>query len=107
MSNPVISSVSETLKSNFDFEFSVDFQGQVEYIESDDTDQFLEYELVLLFLIDKDLVPVNERTEGRVFVLSGIIYIDFRTCSQVGEDWDDDTWEKGSYEISVSDLMGM
>lgn len=107
MSTSVISSVSETLKSEFEFEFSVDFQGQVEYIESDDTDQFLEYELVLLFLIDKDLVPVNERTEGRVFVLSGIIYIDFRTCSQVGEDWDDDTWEKGSYEISVSDLMGM
>ena len=107
MSTSVISSVSETLKSNIEFDFSVDFQGQVEYIESEDTDQFLEYELVLLFLIDKDLVPVNERTEGRVFVLNGIVYIDFRTCSQVGEDWDDDIWEKGSYEISVSDLMGM
>lgn len=107
MSTSVISSVSETLKSNIEFDFSVDFQGQVEYIESDDTDQFLEYELVLLFLIDKDLVPVNERTEGFLVVKDGIININYRTCSQVGEDWDDDLWEKGSCEISVSDLMGM
>ena len=107
MSTSVISSVSETLKSNIEFEFSVDFQGQVEYIESEDTDQFLEYELVLLFLIDKDLVPVNERTEGSLVVQEGTIYLHYRTCTQVGEEWNDDFWEVGSSVISVSDLMGM
>ena len=107
MNTSVISSVSDTLKSEFEFEFSVDFQGQVEYIESVDTDQFLEYELVLLFLIDKDLLPVNERTEGSLVVQEGTIYLHYRTCTQVSEEWGEDSWEVGSSVISISGLMSM
>ena len=106
MTNSVISSVSETLKSNFEFEFSLDFQGQVEYIESEDTDQFLEYELVLLYLVDKGIIPINERTEGFVNVQMGIVYLDYKTCTQVGEDWDDDNWEEYKSEHLVLNLIG-
>ena len=62
------SQIKKTLNSDMEFEFSLDFQGQVEYIESENTDQFLEYELVLLFLVEKDLIPINERTEGIVTI---------------------------------------
>ena len=99
------SQIKNTLNSDVEFEFSLDFQGQVEYIESENTDQFLEYELVLLFLVEKELVPINERTEGVVSVESGMVHISYKTCTQVGEDWNDDVWDEGTSEHSVNDLL--
>lgn len=105
MNTIVKTNIEKTLKSDFEFEFSLDFQGQVEYIESDDTDQFLEYELVLLYLVDKDIVPINERTEGTIQNHKGIIYTSYRTCTQVGEDWGDDVWEEKDREDLVINLL--
>lgn len=99
------SQIKNTLNSDVEFEFSLDFQGQVEYIESENTDQFLEYELVLLFLVEKDLIPINERTEGIVTIESGMVYISYKTCTQVGEDWNDDVWDEKTSEHSVNDLV--
>jgi hypothetical protein len=105
------SEIKKTLMSDFEFEFSLDFQGQVEYIESEDTDEFLEYELLLLFLVKKELIPINERTEGMVLFIptdnqpDGKIFISYQTCLNVGEDWNDDMWETGKSEILVSTLF--
>ena len=106
MSTTQLSSIQETLNSNNEFEFSIDFQGQVEYLESENTEQFLELELVLLYLVDKGLIPINERTEGVVTIQNGIVEITYKTCTQVGSDWDEDVWEEGSSETSVQDLVG-
>ena len=100
------SQIKNTLNSDVEFEFSLDFQGQVEYIESENTDQFLEYELVLLFLVEKDLIPINERTEGIVTIKMGIVYLDYKTCTQVGGDWDEDVWDEHITKHSVQDLVG-
>lgn len=105
MDTTFTSQIKNSLNSDMEFEFSLDFQGQVEYIESENTDQFLEYELVLLFLVEKDLIPINERTEGLVTVESGMVYISYKTCTQVGEDWNDDVWNEGTSEHSVNDLV--
>ncbi len=105
------SQIKKILTSNVEFEFSLDFQGMVEYIESDDTDQFLEYEQVLLFLVKKELIPINERTEGFVKCIplnnewEGIVYITYQTCLNVGEDWNDDMWDSGKSERLVSTLL--
>ena len=94
-----------------EFEFSLDFQGQCEYIESKDTDQFLERESVILFLVEKELIPINERTEGIIKCIpvnnewEGIVYISYRTCLVVGEDWVTDIWEDGKSERLVSTLI--
>lgn len=105
MNTTFTSQIKNTLNSDVEFEFSLDFQGQVEYIESENTDQFLEYELVLLFLVDKGLVPINERTEGVVTIKMGIVYLDYKTCTQVGEDWNEDVWEEETSEHLVLNLM--
>ena len=103
--------IKKILTSNVEFEFSLDFQGMVEYIESDDTDQFLEYEQVLLFLVKKELIPINERTEGIVKCIpvnnewEGIVYITYQTCLNLGEDWNDDMWDSGKSERLVSTLL--
>jgi len=106
MNTTFTSQIEKTLNSNVEFEFSLDFQGQVEYIESEDTDQFLEYELVLLFLVDKGLVPINERTEGVITIENGVVEIDYKTCTQVGGDWDEDVWDEHITKHSVQDLVG-
>jgi hypothetical protein len=100
------SQIENTLTTNVEFEFSLDFQGQVEYIESEDTDQFLELERVVLFLVEKDLIPINERTEGVVTIKDGVVEIDYKTCTQVGEDWGDDVWDEHITKVSVQDLVG-
>ncbi len=100
------SQIENTLTTNVEFEFSLDFQGQVEYIESEDTDQFLELERVVLFLVEKDLIPINERTEGVVTIKDGVVEIDYKTCSQLGEDWGDDVWDEYTSKHSVQDLVG-
>jgi hypothetical protein len=100
------SQIENTLTTNVEFEFFLDFQGQVEYIESEDTDQFLELERVVLFLVEKDLIPINERTEGVVTIKDGVVEIDYKTCSQLGEDWGDDVWDEHITKVSVQDLVG-
>jgi hypothetical protein len=101
-----ISEIKKTLTSNVEFEFELDFQGQVDYLQSVDTDQFLEYEQVLLFLVEKGLVPINEKTEGVITIKDGVVEIDYKTCTQVGEDWGDDVWDEHITKVSVQDLVG-
>ena len=105
MNTIVKTTIEDTLKSDFEFEFSLDFQGEVEYIESDDSDQEGVYELVLSFLVEKDIVPINERTEGTIQNHKGIIYTSYRTCTQVGEDWGDDIWEENDREDLVINVV--
>jgi hypothetical protein len=89
-----------------EFEFELDFQGQVDYLQSVDTDQFLEYEQVLLFLVEKGLVPINEKTEGVITIKDGVVEIDYKTCTQVGGDWNEDVWDEHISKHSVQDLVG-
>jgi hypothetical protein len=105
MDTTYLSEIKKTLTSDVEFEFELDFQGQVDYIESVDTDQFLEYEQVLLFLVEKGLVPINEKTEGVVTIENGVVEIFYKTCTQVGEDWNDDVWDEKTSEHSVNDLL--
>jgi hypothetical protein len=105
MDTTYLSEIKKSLSSDMEFEFSLDFQGQVEYVESENTDQFFVYESVLLFLVEKGLVPINERTEGVVTIKMGIVYLDYKTCTQVGEDWNEDVWEEETSEHLVLNLL--
>lgn len=84
-----------------EFEFSLDFQGQVEYIQSETTDEFLERELVILWFVDKGHIPINERTEGLFTFTDGVVEIVYKTCTEVGVDWDSDVWEEGEYTTKL------
>jgi hypothetical protein len=91
---------------DFDFEFSVDFQGNVEYVifeygcldnrDNEEEENFLR--LFLRLLIEKGIVPIGERTEGEIVVKSGVVYSEYKVCTQVGEDWGDDEWEEHERE---------
>ena len=44
MTPTYLSEITNTMSTNVEIEFSVDFQGQCEYVQSENTEQFLEYE---------------------------------------------------------------
>lgn len=89
------------LKDDLEFEFSIDYSGDIEYVEPETNVN----EEVLKYLVKNDYIPVNERTEGSVTIKMGIVYIDYRTCTQVGEDWDTDVWEEESTENLVLNMV--
>lgn len=105
MDTTYLSEIKKSLSSDMEFEFSLDFQGQVEYVESENTDQFFVFETVLLFLVEKDLIPINERTEGVVTIENGVVEIFYNTCTKVGEDWNEDVWEEKTSEHLVVNLL--
>jgi hypothetical protein len=105
MTPTYLSEITKTMSTNVEIEFSVDFQGQCEYVQSENTEQFLEYEQIILFLVEKEIIPINERTEGLVEIVDGIVNVNYRTCTQVGDDWDTDVWEEGSSENPISELV--
>lgn len=89
------------LNQDLEFEFSIDFSGDIEYVEPETKVN----ENVLGYLVKNDYIPVNERTEGSVTIKMGVVYIDYRTCTQVGEDWDTDVWEEKSTENLVLNMV--
>ena len=82
------------LKS-FSFSYSLD---EVEEISNNENISVEESEEIVLKLIKSDQIYVGERTEGSVEFDDSetpIVYnVDYRYCSELGEDWNDDVWEE-------------
>jgi hypothetical protein len=89
------------LKS-FSFSYSLD---EVEEISHNENISVEESEEIVLRLINSDEIYVGERTEGSVEFDSSdypIVYkVDYRYCSEVGEDWNDDVWEELEVEVQL------
>ena len=78
---------------DMEFDFSVDFDGEVEdissYTEVTDTD----CETFLKRLLTKKKIGLGERTEGNCKVVNGVVKLDYRVCMELGEDYDSDVWD--------------
>ncbi len=89
------------LKS-FSFSYSLD---EVEEISFNENISVEESEEIVLRLINSDEIYVGERVEGVVEFDSDvhpIVYkVDYRYCSEVGEDWNDDVWEDLEVEVQL------
>ena len=44
-------------------------------------------------LIDDDTIVIGEKTEGSIEMDDTNIKLEYKWCSEVGEDWDSDVWE--------------
>lgn len=85
------------------FDFSVDYDGDIEDVSPYDDDLTeTECEEVVKKLVEKDLIELGERSEGNIDISNGIIRLDYRVCTEVGEDWGDDVWEDVTREYPVS-----
>jgi hypothetical protein len=98
MGKSLLFQLHNILTSGVDIEFSVDFNGDVEYV----TPHSDENEYVVRYFVESGGIPINERTEGTITTnneVGLVVDIYYRTCTRVGEDWDSDVWEEGRREV--------
>ena len=91
--------------NGMNFDFSVMNDGEVEDFTnycnySDD-----ECQRVLQTLVDRNLLTIGERSTGNVSIENDVITMEYRWCSEVGEDWDSDVWEDEHEEIPVTEVQ--
>ena len=94
--------------TKFVIDFSIDGFNEIEFCEVLESDGIVttdECETFLKKLVDDEIVEVNERSKGQVIVVNKMVYLDYETCTQVGDDWGDDEWEDRFKEVSLSDLV--
>lgn len=84
------------------FDFSVDVDGDIEYTSPYNDSTEPECNEVLQKLLDKDLIQLGERTEGFINIERGMIKLDYRVCTELGDDWDTDVWEDVEEEYPIS-----
>jgi hypothetical protein len=87
-------------------DFSVNFEGEVEEVNSYDdefTDEVL-YELVVL-MVKGGHLNVGERSEGSIYVSKKLLKFKYRMCVSVGKDWGLDKWKKCKTILSREGLI--
>jgi hypothetical protein len=102
MDNDVHLNPLNVMIKSFSFSYSLD---EVEEISHNENISVEESEEIVLRLINSDEIYVGERVEGVVEFDSNdypIVYkVDYRYCSEVGEDWNDDVWEELEVEVQL------
>ena len=88
---------------NMDFDFSISFDGEIEYVSPYNDSTSIDCEVILKKLLEKKLIDLGERSEGNVVIEDDIIILDYRVCVNLGEDWDSDEWDdvEETYPVSV------
>jgi hypothetical protein len=100
MGKSLLNQLYNILSKDNSFEYSVDFNGDVEYV----TPHSEENEYVVRYFVETGNIPVNERTEGFITTNNEVgllVDIQYRTCTQVGEDWDSDVWVEGHEVVKM------
>ena len=89
---------------DMEFDFSVDFDGEVEDISSytDVTDT--DCEQLMKKILDKKKLGLGERSEGGCVVVNGVVKLDYKVCMELGEDYDTDQWDEVKEEFPIEEL---
>jgi hypothetical protein len=86
------------------FQFSVDLLGDIEDINVLSDNMKVDCKYTLIKILNGKKLGLGERTEGMCEVEDGIIKLDYRVCTNVGDDWNTDVWEDIKEEFPVSEL---
>ena len=84
-------------------DFSISsFDNEIEEVVMFD-DNFTEEKMTSVieeWVTDKK-INIGERCEGSVFKESGTLFVEYKYCTEVGEDWDDDKWVVEKFEVTI------
>ena len=95
---------SDAVEKSMEFDFSVDFEGDIEEVTPYSNESEAECEELLNRIMKANKLVLGERTEGNCTVENGVITLDYRVCSDLGEDWDDDVWDDEQETFSLTDI---
>ena len=85
-------------------DFSVSgLDREIEEIVMYDNENFTEEKMteVVEKMVKEKMIKVGERCEGTIEVELGVFYVEYKFCTEVGEDWDTDEWEEREFEINI------
>lgn len=79
--------------------FSVSNEGDIEYIDIylqsiEESDLGKQVTEILEKVIREQKLDLGERTEGEIIPNRRSIIFKYKVCVQLGEDWNDDKWER-------------
>jgi len=99
----IIKTKIDMTDSSWDFE--IDSEGEWNDM-SPQTDDCTEQEGIDLMekIVSKGKIVLGEKSEGTMEVENDVVILDYRWCSEVGEDWDSDVWNDEHDEFPLSDL---
>lgn len=86
-------------------EFSVGFDNEIEEVSMYDEDMYSEQQMIdfIKGLVRDHRIVVGERCEGEVIhdTTTNTLKVQYRYCTEVGEDWDEDMWETENVESAL------
>ena len=86
------------------FDFSVDTDGDIEEVSPYTDTTEIDCTTVMNRILGGKKLGLGERTEGNCVVENDIVKLDYRVCTELGEDWDTDVWDDVKEEFP---LMGI
>lgn len=86
-------------------DFSIGFDREIEDVSMYEPQSSEGVERFLQKIMEDDKIVIGERCEGSIEVdmKKRIIKIEYRWCSDVGEDWNDDVWNDESVKLSMDE----
>jgi hypothetical protein len=85
-------------------DFSVGFDNEIEEVMMYDEDIYSEGDMTDFIngLVRNHRIVVGERCEGSVSLSdNNTLKVEYRYCSELGEDWDSDMWETENIETTL------
>jgi len=87
---------------NMEFDFSIDYQEEIEEVVpySDTTE--IDCENIVKRILKGKKILLGERMEGSCVIKNDVVTLDYRVCTELGDDWNTDVWgnEKTSFPLS-------
>ena len=85
------------------FDFSISFDGEIEYVSPYVDSTSIDCEVILKKLLEKKVIDLGERSEGNIVIEDDVIILYYRVCVNLGEDRYSDEWDyvEETYPVSV------
>jgi len=91
---------------DMNFEFSVDNDGEIEELTKDfEVVNDVDSEMLIKSLVKNTKIYIGERSEGNVTVENDIVKLDYKYCSELGDDWNTDVWDEEKDEFPITELI--
>ena len=89
---------------DLEFDFSVDYSGEIEEVVPYSETSEIDCETFLKRILVGKKLGLGERTEGNCSMVDDVITLDYRVCTQVGEDWDSDVWSDEKVTFPLTEI---
>jgi len=90
--------------TDLSFEFTVDNSGEIEDILIYSETMEIDCQVLLQRVLDGKKLGLGEKSEGMCEVENDVVKLDYRVCTELGEDWGSDKWDSLKEEFPLTEI---